>query len=323
MISENSGGVRLKSIKWIKAAIDVIGFPFTLTNMYLNKKENIKEIGQMIKIQDRSIHTVVSGEENADYTVIFDAGLSCCSLDWYYIQPQVSKFARVVSFDRAGYGWSSVSDKPYTSEDVVNDLSHILKELRIEPPYILVGHSFGGLNMRLFASKYSEKVASLILIDAVHENRYLSHEWNTVRKKSHRKNLNVFRFGYLTSGIGIPRLLKQPVGRKYLPEPFQKYTNYIGYHPKSYETVYNEFLLSEKTALQIKSSQQLSEDLLVFIISSNNSDPVWVEHQNLLTKLTNQTTQIKTSNSHSIHLENPNLIIDTIKGAVYQEPIVN
>lgn len=293
-----------------------MGFPFTLTNMYLNKKRTVKEIGQKIKINDRFIHTIISGEENKKYTVILDAGLSCCSLDWFEIQPQVSEFARVLSFDRAGYGWSSTSPEPYTSRNVVDDLSLLLEKLRIKPPYILVGHSFGGLNMRLFASEYPEKVASLILIDAVHENRYLSSEMDMSRQKSHRKTLNTFRFGYLTSGIGLPMLLKQSVGRKYLPEPFHRYTNYIGYHPKSYEAVYKEFLLSEKSALQVKNSPALREDLPVTIISSNNSDPTWIGHQTLLSKLTNRSIRIKTNNNHSIHLENPNVVLDTIKNAV-------
>lgn len=306
----------MKAEKWIKTAIEVVGFPFTLLNMYLNKKNNMKAIGQKIKIKDRFIHTIDSGKEGTDYTVILDAGLSCCSLDWYYIQPEISYFSRVLSFDRAGYGWSSASHKPYTSEDVVEDLLHILEELKIKPPYVLVGHSFGGLSMRLFASKYPEKVASLILIDAVHENRYISQEWDSIRRKLHRKTLNVFRFGYLTSGIGLPKLLKQPVGRKYLSEPFQKYANYIGYHPKSYEAVYSEFLFSEKSALQVRNAQKLRKDLSVTVISSNNSDTTWVEHQNLLSESTDKTIQIKTNNNHSIHLENPNVVIDTIKEAV-------
>ncbi|WP_430010641.1 alpha/beta hydrolase [Metasolibacillus fluoroglycofenilyticus] len=305
--------IYLKFDKWTKHIIEIIGFPFTLTNKYINRKRQINEIGQRIKVEDKFIHAIVSGESDASYTVILDAGLSCCSLDWHYIQPQLSDFAKVLSFDRAGYGWSSTVNTPYTSEDVVADLIHILKELQLKPPYILVGHSFGGLNMRLFASKYPEQVAALILIDAIHEKRYLSNEWDSVRKKSHKKNLNLFRFGYLTSGIGFPKLLKQPVGRKYLPEPYQKYIDYIGYHPKSYEAVYKEFLYSEESALQVKSSKALSTDLPVVILSSNNADPTWVEHQGLLSQLTQNTRQIKTNHQHSIHLENPDLIIETIK----------
>ncbi|WP_107838257.1 alpha/beta hydrolase [Metasolibacillus meyeri] len=302
--------------KLVKQAIEIVGFPFTLTNMYLNKRRYIKEIGQRINIGDRFIHTIVADEKNSEYTVILDAGLSCCSLDWHYIQPQLAKFSSVLSFDRAGYGWSSTTPTAYTSEDVVSDLTYILENLQLKPPYILVGHSFGGLNMRLFASKYPAKVAALILIDAVHEKRYLSNEWDTIRKNSHKKNLNLFRFGYLTSGIGLPKLLKQPVGRKYLPEPYQKYVQYIGYHPKSYETAYKEFLYSEKSALQVKNAQALKADMPVVVLSSNNTDLTWVEHQNLLSQLTKNTTQIKTNCQHSIHLENPDLVIKVIQNTM-------
>ena len=241
----------------VKTAVSIIGFPFTITNMLINQKNKVKELGELVEINGRKIHTIVSGNNDARPTVLFDAGLSCCSIDWYYIQPEIAKFARVLSFDRAGYGWSSPSKDAYTSEDVVNDLALVLEKLAIKPPYILVGHSFGGLNMRLFASKYPEKVAALILIDAVHENRYLSSEWDDIRKKSHQKNLNLFRLGYITSGVGLPRLLKQPVGRKYLPEPFRKPVTYIGYHPHSFEAVYKEFLNSEQSALQVATSKPL------------------------------------------------------------------
>lgn len=312
----------MKAEKSLKTFIDIVGFPFTLTNLYATKKKKLKEPGQLIKRNDRMIHAITSGKEEEKVTVVFDAGLSCCSLDWCTIQPEISKIARTVSFDRAGYGWSSPSNEPYTSKDVVEDLSYLLDELKLTPPYVLVGHSFGGLNMRLFAGKYPEKVASLILVDAVHENRYLSQEWDSVRQKTHQKNLQVFRFGYLTSGIGLPKLLKQAVGRKYLPEPFHEYARYIGFHPNSYEAVYKEFLQSEKSAMQIKKAGVLPEGLAVTVISSNNPDPIWIEHQNSLCKLTKNTRQIKTNHSHSIHLENPKLVIDVIKEAVLQQSTV-
>lgn len=297
----------------VKNTLSIIGFPFTLTNMLINQIRKVKELGELVEVNSRKIHTIVSGNNDSKPTVILDAGLSCCSIDWYYIQPEVSKFARVLSFDRAGYGWSSCSKGTNTSEEAVDDLIHVLNKLAIDPPYILVGHSFGGLNMRLFASKYPEKVAALILIDAVHENRYLSKEWDVARKKSHQKNLNLFRMGYITSGVGLPRLLKQPVGRKYLPDPFQKPATYIGYHPKSFEAVYKEFLHSEHSAMQVANSKPLYPNLPIRILSSNNSDPTWIEHQELLCNLSNNTRQIKTDNGHSIHLENPALVINTIQ----------
>lgn len=306
----------MKKEKVIKTTLGFLGFPLTLVNMYSNKKNKVNRLGDLVKINDRVIHTIDSGSDDSKYTVILDAGLSCCSIDWYYIQPQVSEFSKVISFDRAGYGWSSSVKGKYTSENVVEDLIKVLEKLNAKPPYVLVGHSFGGLNMRLFASKYPEKVAALILIDSVHEKRYLSSEWDEERKNIHKKNLRLFRLGYITSSLGIPRLLKQPVGRKRLPEPYQKYINYIGYNQKTFEAVYKEFFYSEESAFQLKDSKPLNKELPITVLSSNNNDASWVEHQNILSNLTNNTVQIKTEDGHSIHLENPEIVIDTIKEVI-------
>ncbi|WP_427138849.1 alpha/beta hydrolase [Psychrobacillus psychrodurans] len=306
----------MKKEKIIKTTLGFLGFPLTLVNMYSNKKNKVNGLGNLVKINDRVIHTIDSGSDDSKYTVILDAGLSCCSIDWYYIQPQVSEFSKVISFDRAGYGWSSSVKGKYTSENVVEDLLKVLEKLNSKTPYVLVGHSFGGLNMRLFASKYPEKVAALILIDSVHENRYLSSEWDEERKNIHKKNLRLFRLGYITSSLGIPRLLNQPVGRKRLPEPYQKYINYIGYNPKTFEAVYKEFFYSEESAFQLKESKPLNKELPITVLSSNNNDVSWVEHQNILSNLTNNTVQIKTEDGHSIHLENPEIVIDTIKEVI-------
>ncbi|RXJ04590.1 alpha/beta hydrolase [Anaerobacillus alkaliphilus] len=297
----------------LKASLSIIGFPFTITNILINQVKKVKELGELVEVDNRNIHTIFTGEEEANPTVILDSGLSCCSIDWHFIQPELSKFARVVSFDRAGYGWSSPTKGMNTSEEVVDDLTKVLEKLALKPPYILVGHSFGGLNMRLFASKYPEKVAALVLIDAVHEKRYMPNEWDAVRKKNHQKSLTLFRIGFITSSVGLPRLLRQPVGRKYLPGHFQKAVNYIGYHPNTFEAVYKEFIHSEKSALQVANAKPLDKDMPIRIVSSNNNDPTWVEHQELLCKLSNNTKQIKTDNSHSIHLENPEIVIKTIK----------
>lgn len=72
------------------------------------------------------------------------------------MQPEVAKFTRILSYDRAGYGWSDLSSQPRTAEQAVSELRQLLKEAEIEPPYVLVGMSFSGLFTRLFAYNYPE-----------------------------------------------------------------------------------------------------------------------------------------------------------------------
>ncbi|MFJ7827713.1 hypothetical protein [Psychrobacillus sp. NPDC096623] len=85
----------MKNEKVIKTLLSFLCFPLTLVNMYSNKKNKVNGLGNLVKINDRLIHAIHSGSIDSKYTVILDAGLSCCSIDWYYIQPQVSKFSKV------------------------------------------------------------------------------------------------------------------------------------------------------------------------------------------------------------------------------------
>ncbi|MEI8301605.1 MAG: alpha/beta hydrolase, partial [Chlamydiota bacterium] len=101
--------------------------------------------------------------------VILDAGGGCSSLDWALVQPELAKLTKVCSYDRAGYGWSEESSKSATSQNAVEDLHTLLQKAKIPTPYILVGHSFGGLNMRLYASYYPDEVAGMVLVESSHE----------------------------------------------------------------------------------------------------------------------------------------------------------
>ncbi len=94
-----------------------------------------------------------------------DAGLGNTHETWHAVAPAVSKLTRTCTYDRANLGESDAAPKPRTSADVVADLRRLLRAARVAPPYLLVGHSFGGLNVRLFASDHPGAVAGIILVD--------------------------------------------------------------------------------------------------------------------------------------------------------------
>src|SRR6185437_1161890 len=105
--------------------------------------------GKLVDVGGYKLHINCTGTGNP--TVILDAGLGGTSLDWSKIQPAVTHFTRVCSYDRAGYGWSESGPGLRTSQQIVKELHLLLAHAQINGPYVLVGHSAGGLNMRLYA----------------------------------------------------------------------------------------------------------------------------------------------------------------------------
>jgi len=105
-------------------------------------------------------------------SVILETGLGAESDEWAVVQAEASAVARVMRYDRANRGASDGVAGPRTALDMVEDLRALLCVSQIEGPYILVGHSFGGLLVRLYAHRYSEEVAGIILVDSMHEDQF-------------------------------------------------------------------------------------------------------------------------------------------------------
>jgi len=128
----------------------------------------LPRIGRAVDIGGRSLNIFCSGEGSP--AVIFDSGAGSSGYDWAEIQPEVAKLTQACWFDRAGYGWSDPGPYPRTSAAMSRDLNALLHRAGVPPPYILVGHSLGGLNARVYTGMYPAEVAGLVLVDAAHED---------------------------------------------------------------------------------------------------------------------------------------------------------
>jgi pimeloyl-ACP methyl ester carboxylesterase len=126
--------------------------------------------GEMVDVGGYNLHLDCTGEAGGAPTVVMDSGLGGTVLDWQLVQPELAKSTRVCAYDRAGMGWSDPSDQPSTSRQIVEELHTLLGNAGVRGPYVLVGHSFGGTNMQVYASQYPDEVAGMVLVDSALED---------------------------------------------------------------------------------------------------------------------------------------------------------
>ena len=142
--------------------------------------------GRVIDVGGWRLHLDCAGEPRAGQpTVILEAGIGDFSVEWSLVQPKVSRFARVCSYDRAGNGWSDIGPHPRTFRQIVYELHTLLAAAGENPPYVLVGHSYGGWLVRMFQATYPNQVAGMVLVDAGAEDPLrLTREGKVVRSSS-------------------------------------------------------------------------------------------------------------------------------------------
>jgi pimeloyl-ACP methyl ester carboxylesterase len=127
--------------------------------------------GRLIDVGGWRLHLNCMGEARASQpTVIFEAGLGDFSVEWSLVQPDVARFAQVCSYDRAGDGWSELGPHPRTIRQIVYELHTLLDKAGVSPPLVLVGHSYGGWLVRLYASTYPSDVVGMVLVEPGADN---------------------------------------------------------------------------------------------------------------------------------------------------------
>jgi pimeloyl-ACP methyl ester carboxylesterase len=132
-------------------------------------KKQYPPIGEMVDIGGYRLHMHVEGVGTP--TVILDAGAGGIGLSWELIRPAIAKMTRVVTYDRAGLGWSDPSPYLRDAATMALELHSMLINANVKAPYILVGHSLGGVVARQFAAKYLNEIAGLVMVDSAHEQQ--------------------------------------------------------------------------------------------------------------------------------------------------------
>ncbi len=167
-------------------------------------KRNFPAPGQMIDVGGYRLHLLVTGRSSNAPTIILEAGTLAFSSYWAWVQPEISKFTRVVAYDRAGLGWSDSCPQPRDAEHIAAELHIALQEAGIQPPYVLVAHSQGGLYAPVFAHLYPDEVAGLVLVEPQHPSAF---EGSPGAQKMKQGSQLIGRYGPWLARLGLSRFM--------------------------------------------------------------------------------------------------------------------
>lgn len=158
--------------------------------------------GRLVPVDGCALHVHLQGREGP--AVVLEAGIAASSLSWRPVECLLKDWARVVSYDRSGLGWSERCRAPRTLRQITAELTAVLERASVAPPYILVGHSFGGLLIWAFAQQHPEHVAGMVLVDPVSIE-----SWSRCSEADRRRlqyGAKLARRGALLARVGVVRL---------------------------------------------------------------------------------------------------------------------
>jgi pimeloyl-ACP methyl ester carboxylesterase len=276
--------------------------------------------GRLVDVGGYRMHIHCTGQGSP--TVILDSGLGDSYFSWHKVQPQIAQFTRVCSYDRVGLGYSDYSHHPSASKNFAEELHILLHSAGIARPLVLVGHSMGGFNVRLYASLYSSEVAGMVLVDSSHpeQQKRLPPALNDLDAGWLREQ----EFFEFTMPFGLPRLLG------FCGDDAEARAADCNFH--TVREAVAELKSVSVSAAQAATTGSLG-DMPLVVLSSDPARPqpdlpedlvkptndAWEKMQEELAHLSTRGTQVIANGSgHYIQLDRPDLVIESVRRVVDQ-----
>jgi pimeloyl-ACP methyl ester carboxylesterase len=289
--------------------------------------------GRIVHANGRFIHVRELGEGTP--TVVLEAGISATSLSWLLVQPEVARFTRVLAYDRAGLGWSGAARIARTPSALARELRSVLEAANAAPPFIITGHSFGGLIAQAFAAFYPDETAGLVLVDPVDPREW--HPLTPERERMLRRAVRLSRRGAALARIGVVRgcLALASSGRRFLPNLAGRMASGAGgsnfmsriageirklppgalpaivahwSHPKSFDTMAAHLASLADAAREIAALGKLNTPAVVITAKHVQSHPA--------PALPHARRIVAERSGHWVQLDQPELVIEAIRELV-------
>jgi pimeloyl-ACP methyl ester carboxylesterase len=275
-------------------------------------------------------------------TVVLDAALGASSVSWSLVQPPLAKLSRVCSYDRAGFGWSDAGPMPRTAGRIADELRTLLERGGVLPPYVLVGHSFGGLVAQIFAHRFKRDVVGVVLVDPAH-----AEDWVNPAPKERAvidRGVRLCGYGVRAARLGLvpivatlvrggrlalARRVVRVASRGGLSQQDEAILSPVWKLPPELRPVLSQFwskphffeaLGSQIESICVTAAQVLDamaggfDNLPLVTISSTNPGDYRLRQQDALAALSTRGRHIIASNSgHWIPLDQPEVVIGAVK----------
>ncbi|MDR3718121.1 MAG: alpha/beta hydrolase [Bryobacteraceae bacterium] len=298
--------------------------------------------GRLLRIPGGALHCFEQGLRTP--AIVLEAGISASSVSWRPVQKELARHHRVLAYDRAGYGWSPRIRTPRTIPQLCKELEAMLDASGAPGPYVLVGHSFGGLLLRHFAAYAPEKVAGLVLVDPLEPA-----EWSPLTETQAfrvRKGVQLSRRGALLARLGVVRLGLDLLtsGTHFLPKLLARVSSGQGAAvpdrlvgevrklPPELWPVMKAHWCQPRCFLQLAEylarlpaacAQALDDaplrDLPLLVISAGKTSPAVIEAHRATAALSSRGRHILAEDSgHWVQLDRPDLIVQAALDVVEQ-----
>lgn len=282
-------------------------------------------------VQAGSIRMNIDCTGQGSPTVLLESGSGGPFVDWLMVQPEVAKFSRVCSYDRAGYGWSDPGPEPRSSLQIAQELKQLLVAAGEKGPYLLVGHSMGGYDIRVYTGQYPNDVVGMVLVDSSHEDQDLRAP-ETIRKwsRDYHKHPGWKKLKYFIQlHLGWARLTADGDAPAFWPKAFREEEDFLTLPTKhQFATIDEDEVFSTLSAAQVRSAGNLGDRPLIVLTATRQDDiapeippndaqaeeDLWVHQlQQELARLSTNGQQIVVDSSHEVPTEHPEVVISAIR----------